>query len=83
MFLKCRNGSFGSVDMMVVWGKELNANLLRPDICLDCGITLIIHHVQASMYLSDFRVVITSVNAVIMDASVREGMTRTIIVLRS
>ena len=60
VFLKCRNGSFGSVDMMVVWGKELNANLLRPDICLDCGITLIIHHVQAGMYLSDFRVVITS-----------------------
>jgi hypothetical protein len=46
MFLKSCDGSFGSIDSMVVRRDEVDANVFRPDVFFDCGRTFVVHHVQ-------------------------------------
>ncbi len=81
MLFKCCDGPFCSVDSMVVRGNELDVDLFRPDVFFNRDQTFIVHYIQRRDP-SVLRVVITSVNAVTMDASVREGMAQTMIALR-
>ena len=46
MLLKSCDGSFCSVDLMVVWRDKLDADLFRPDVFFDCGRAFFVHHVQ-------------------------------------
>jgi hypothetical protein len=82
VLLECCNGLFCGVDTIVVQGGKLNVDVLQPDIFFNCGGSLTVHHVQRRLVTSCFED-ITSVNAVTMAASVREGMVQTIIALRS
>jgi hypothetical protein len=70
---------------MVVRGDQLDVDLFRPDVFFNCSRTFIVHNILRRAVAPCFEggVVITSVNAVTMDASVQEGMARTMIALRS
>ena len=37
---------FSGADSMVVEWDELDVDLLKPDILLDCGISFVVHHIQ-------------------------------------
>ena len=49
MLLKSCDGSFCSIDSMVVQRDELDADLFRPDVFFDCGRTFIVHRVQCQV----------------------------------
>ena len=76
VLFKCCDGPFCSVDSMVVWGDKLDVDVFRPDIFFDCSGTFIVHQPPF------FGGVISSVNAVTMDASVQKGMAQMMIALR-
>ncbi len=64
-------------------GDEMDVNFLGPDILFDSVGTFVVNHIQCWLVTLDFRMVITLVNACTMEASVQEGMARTMIAMRS
>ena len=78
MLFTCSDGPFCSIDFMV---GQLDVDLFGP-VFFNCSRTSIVHYIQRQVVASCFESS-DPVNAVTMDASVRESMARTMIALRS
>ncbi len=55
VFLKCGNGTLGSICLMVVQGDKLDVDCFGPDVLLDRGRTFIVHYVQCQMVAAGFQ----------------------------
>jgi hypothetical protein len=55
VFLESGNGTFCGIDPMVVRGNELDVDCFGPDVLLNCGGTLVVHHVKRRMVASSFQ----------------------------
>ncbi len=56
MLFECCNGSFCSVDSMVVGGDQLDVDRFRPAVFLDCGRTFVVHYIQRRAVATCFEV---------------------------
>ncbi len=52
MFFKCGDGTFSSIDAVVMWWDQLDVHLVDLNVLLNCLGALIVHHVKCWLVIT-------------------------------